>query len=313
MAGAGSVDDLELTDVLSELAANEASPHVGRAETQASESRLKDQSSGTTRSGVVGDAYVGSAVRVAQLECELASTKTTLRECERALLTEQRRVNELQEQLQRQLVCGDSTAETKTEANNVQNSFDIVLTLSGERAAAIRERKLYKDRAADAEANVARLESDLAAAYANASDTVATLRQLLQDRDDRIVELEMQLTDHAGAPTMVGGELLQLAAGTFPTVVCTLESLDTPGELHKLTRSTNTIGRSIGNDIPLNSSSVSRFHARLLNNPDGVRLVDLQSTNGCHVNGRRISVQILSEGDLVTIGECRFRFSAVTP
>lgn len=312
MAGAGSVDDLELTDVLSELAANEASPHVGRAETQASESRLKDQSSGTTRSGVVGDAYVGSAVRVAQLECELASTKTTLRERERALLTEQRRVNKLQEQLQ-QLARDNSTAETKTGANNVQNSFDIVLTLSGERAAAIRERKLYKDRAADAEANVARLESDLAAAYANASDTVATLRQLLQDRDDRIVELEMQLTDHAGAPTMVGGELLQLAAGTFPTVVCTLESLDTPGELHKLTRSTNTIGRSIGNDIPLNSSSVSRFHARLLNNPDGVRLVDLQSTNGCHVNGRRISVQILSEGDLVTIGECRFRFSAVTP
>lgn len=312
MAGAGSVDDLELTDVLSELAANEASPHVGRAETQAPESRLKDQSSGTTRSGVVGDAYVGSAVRVAQLECELASTKTTLRERERALLTEQRRVNKLQEQLQ-QLARDNSTAETKTGANNVQNSFDIVLTLSGERAAAIRERKLYKDRAADAEANVARLESDLAAAYANASDTVATLRQLLQDRDDRIVELEMQLTDHAGAPTMVGGELLQLAAGTFPTVVCTLESLDTPGELHKLTRSTNTIGRSIGNDIPLNSSSVSRFHARLLNNPDGVRLVDLQSTNGCHVNGRRISVQILSEGDLVTIGECRFRFSAVTP
>lgn len=312
MAGAGSVDDLELTDVLSELAANEASPHVGRAETQASESRLKDQSSGTTRSGVVGDAYVGSAVRVAQLECELASTKTTLRERERALLTEQRRVNELQEQLQ-QLARDNSTAETKTGANKVQNSFDIVLTLSGERAAAIRERKLYKDRAADAEANVARLESDLAAAYANASDTVATLRQLLQDRDDRIVELEMQLTDHAGAPTMVGGELLQPAAGTFPTVVCTLESLDTPGELHKLTRSTNTIGRSIGNDIPLNSSSVSRFHARLLNNPDGVRLVDLQSTNGCHVNGRRISVQILSEGDLVTIGECRFRFSAVTP
>lgn len=312
MAGAGSVDDLELTDVLSELAANEASPHVGRAETQAPESRLKDQSSGTTRSGVVGDAYVGSAVRVAQLECELASTKTTLRERERALLTEQRRVNKLQEQLQ-QLARDNSTAETKTGANKVQNSFDIVLTLSGERAAAIRERKLYKDRAADAEANVARLESDLAAAYANASDTVATLRQLLQDRDDRIVELEMQLTDHAGAPTMVGGELLQLAAGTFPTVVCTLESLDTPGELHKLTRSTNTIGRSIGNDIPLNSSSVSRFHARLLNNPDGVRLVDLQSTNGCHVNGRRISVQILSEGDLMTIGECRFRFSAVTP
>lgn len=281
------------------------------------------------------------ASAIAQLQAELASIKAMLEERERALLTEQRRAQALQEQL----ATRDSAA-PKTAA---ANPFDMVLTLSSEREAALRERKLYKDRAVDAEANVAQLESDLAAAHAtaklqaeranklatrsdelqrriaeleaqlstghdtvNAGDAATTLRRLLQERDNRILELEMQLTDRAGTPTLFGGELERHAAGTVPTVIYALESLDTPGDLHRLTLPVNTVGRSKSNDIPLDSSSVSRFHARLLNKPDGVWLVDLQSSNGCQVNGRRTSSQVLREGDLVLIGHCRFRFSAAT-
>jgi chaperonin cofactor prefoldin len=376
-----SAEDLVLTDVLLHLAANEVSEHPGRTETQASESRHENPLSGTTLESAAGDACVEPASGIAQLDCELESTKAALRGRERALQTERRRVQELQEQLQQQisevttlrqqLACGDSIATTKAGAANVQNPFDIVLTLSSEREAALRERKLYKDRAADAEANAAQLESDLAAAYANTkvqvdradklaarcddlrhrvaalqsengahqqriacleaplsaghcavegaereapdeSDAVATLSQRLQERDRRIAELEKQLTDRVGAPTMVGGELERLAVGALPTVVYALESLDIPGELHKLTRPTNTVGRSAHNDISLASSSVSRFHARLLYKPEGVWLADLQSVNGCLVNDQRTLGQILSEGDLVVIGDCRFRFSALT-
>jgi FHA domain len=225
--------------------------------------------------------------KIAQLEAELASTKARLEE--------------------------KSTA---------ANPFDMVLTLSSEREAALRERKLYKDRAANAEANVAQLESDLAAANVTAklqterANKLAVrheeLQRLLQERGNRILELEMQLTDHVGAPTLFGGELERHAPGAMPTVTYALESLDTPGKVHRLTHPVSTVGRGKTNDIPLDSPSVSRFHARLLNKPDGVWLVDLQSINGCHVNDRRTSSQILSEGDLVVIGECRFRFSVVT-
>jgi len=36
---------------------------------------------------------------------------------------------------------------------------------------------------------------------------------------------------------------------------------------------------------------------------------DLKSTNGIRVNGRRVSRQLLHDGDLVTIGKSDFRYS----
>ena len=361
-----SSKDLELTDVISQLAANDAGQPAG-IDTLASES-------------VADDTAVEPLSRIAQLENALESTKASLAERERSLRKEERHAQELHEQLlqqsseianlQQRLASSDSPASKKTGSSN---PFDMVLTLSSEREAALRERKLYKDRAANAEANVEQLESDLAAAHAaakvqvdranklvvrcdelqqrvaaldgekrahehqlaqvearlsadrhstaedvgqhavNVDDAVATLRRLLQERNKKILELEMQLTDRAGAPTMFGGELERLAPGIFPTTIYALESLDTPGMSHKLTRPVNTIGRGKTNDISLDASSVSRFHARLLNKSDGVWLVDLQSINGCHVNGQRASTQVLNEGDLVVIGHCRFRFSVVKP
>jgi pSer/pThr/pTyr-binding forkhead associated (FHA) protein len=47
-----------------------------------------------------------------------------------------------------------------------------------------------------------------------------------------------------------------------------------------------TIGRDTGNDIVLESISVSRCHALLLRDADGLLLLDLESRNGTLVNGR---------------------------
>lgn len=346
MTAISSADDLELTDVLQQLAETDPHPKAHAASIDAS---------------VDGEAAViGPDTQREQLSHQLQSLKATLHEREHALLIEQRRVQDLQQQL----AVSNSAAATNKPTSSSQNPFDMMLTLSSEREAALRERKVYKDRAIDAESNVAQLESDLAAAHANAkvqteranklaarceelqqrvvalqsdkntyekqvslpahlsgtgegvhsvskeNDELVMLRQRLRDRESRIVELEMHVTDRGSAPTMVGGELARAAEGAFPSLVYTLESFDTPGKLHHLTRATNTIGRSDSNDISLNSSSVSRFHARLLSKPDGMWLIDLRSVNGCHVNDERASSQILNDGDLVTIGDCRFRFAA---
>jgi hypothetical protein len=331
-------DDLQCTDVLLQLAASDPSGNAAAASTATSEPMSADQAS-----------------NFAQLQAELAACNTLLLEREHALIREQRRVQQLQEQL----VASDSPAPNKSAA---ANPFDMVLTLSSEREAALRERKAFKDRAVSAEAHVAQLESDLAAAHAAAklqteradkliarheelqqrmaaldqdklaqeqritllnqhqpaghaaatdNDAIVMLQQLLKERDKKILDLEMQLTDRAGAPTLFNGELERHAPHASPSAMYVLESLDTPGQLHKLGLPINTVGRNKSNDILLDSPSISRYHARLLNNSDGVWLIDLQSSNGCHVNDQRISSQVLSEGDLVVIGECRFRFSSV--
>jgi hypothetical protein len=64
------------------------------------------------------------------------------------------------------------------------------------------------------------------------------------------------------------------------------------------------IGRKSGNDIVLNSSSVSGYHAELFMNEDGVVfLTDLNSTNGTYVNGNRVQGSVLlKKGDILKLG-----------
>ena len=67
-----------------------------------------------------------------------------------------------------------------------------------------------------------------------------------------------------------------------------------------------TIGRVPGNDVVLPHGSVSRRHARIVIKEEKFILVDLRSTNGTFVNGRRItSPLVITEHDHLSIGDLR--------
>ena len=66
---------------------------------------------------------------------------------------------------------------------------------------------------------------------------------------------------------------------------------------------TLTFGRDPENDITLDDSQVSRFHARLIRKDDEISVEDLGSTNGTMVNGNRITgQQVLQPADIIGIG-----------
>ena len=68
------------------------------------------------------------------------------------------------------------------------------------------------------------------------------------------------------------------------------------------------IGRIPDNDVVLSDLNVSRHHAELRKSPTGsYEIVDLGSHNGTFVNGQRVSSQLLTEQDLVSIGNSTFR------
>jgi hypothetical protein len=70
-----------------------------------------------------------------------------------------------------------------------------------------------------------------------------------------------------------------------------------------------TIGRSKDTDCVLRDPNVSRRHAELRRAESGDwQIVDLGSTNGIKVNGRRVSSSRLSPGDEVTVGTTTFLF-----
>ncbi len=68
------------------------------------------------------------------------------------------------------------------------------------------------------------------------------------------------------------------------------------------------IGRASDNDIVVADVLASRYHAQLSPAPAGAQIRDLNSINGTFVNGIRVGSAILSEGDVVTIGNVDLAF-----
>jgi pSer/pThr/pTyr-binding forkhead associated (FHA) protein len=68
------------------------------------------------------------------------------------------------------------------------------------------------------------------------------------------------------------------------------------------------IGRSLAADVHLDDASVSRRHALLIREHDGIHLVDDRSLNGVEVNGERVDRAILRDGDTIAVGRVRLRF-----
>ena len=68
------------------------------------------------------------------------------------------------------------------------------------------------------------------------------------------------------------------------------------------------IGRRQQNDISLKGGFISRHHAVLINQPAGVFIVDLKSTNGLCVNEEPVRRRALENGDIISIGDYRLKF-----
>ncbi|TMJ97449.1 MAG: DUF2662 domain-containing protein [Actinobacteria bacterium] len=80
------------------------------------------------------------------------------------------------------------------------------------------------------------------------------------------------------------------------------------GHRHELTKRRVVLGRSRDCDITLGDPNVSRRHAEVRLDDGGYEIVDLNSTNGIEVNGRRVDRARLAEGDVIVLGETELRF-----
>jgi predicted nucleic acid-binding Zn-ribbon protein len=91
------------------------------------------------------------------------------------------------------------------------------------------------------------------------------------------------------------------------------ESLDQPGQYlvyedgertvvvplkHEWTR----VGRSLAADVRFDDPTVSRRHALIVRQADGVRVLDDRSLNGVFVNGARVEWSALADGDEIVVG-----------
>jgi hypothetical protein len=86
-------------------------------------------------------------------------------------------------------------------------------------------------------------------------------------------------------------------------------TLTVDGTEHEVKQRRVVLGRSKDCDVQLSDTNVSRRHAELRQEGASYWMVDLGSTNGMEVNGKRVKRAKLRDGDTVTLGSTDVVFS----
>lgn len=129
--------------------------------------------------------------------------------------------------------------------------------------------------------------------------------QALQKLERRILRQEKLTIEEAA----------HVAAGNATTIiehraaVFTARLRDGSGRSTDIREAGTRIGRMPDNDIVLEQSNVSRYHARIVYNGLHYIVQDLRSSNGVFVGGVRITEPVsLTNGDVIRIGATEFTF-----
>ena len=138
----------------------------------------------------------------------------------------------------------------------------------------------------------------------------------------RMVEAEPEREDRGGVPAAPGETMIyRQAQAAVPTQAASPVELGiepprarlTVGDrTHEISSRRVVIGRSKECDVQLADPNASRRHAELRRDGTAFWIVDLGSTNGLEVNGKRTQRAKLSDGDRVTIGTTDLVFAEGT-
>ena len=93
--------------------------------------------------------------------------------------------------------------------------------------------------------------------------------------------------------------------GTFPTLV----PADTRKKTYHLTRNITYVGRSEMNDLVSKAKGVSPRHSKIEKVAGRYKIMDLDSSSGTFVNGRRVENKFLKDGDTVSFESVKYTFS----
>jgi chromosome segregation ATPase len=178
------------------------------------------------------------------------------------------------------------------------------------------------------EAEVKRLKDELAVKSLGMTDLAEEADKLraalertrgqLEEREFLIRRLERSESNNANALGRIQTSMERLGSSVAPSANVSpapewspeLIRIDGDRSIsHALGRRTR-IGRAPGCELHIDSTSVSRHHALILAGTREAIIEDLNSTNGVILNGRKVTRQVLNDGDILTIGDIQFRYVA---
>ncbi len=89
----------------------------------------------------------------------------------------------------------------------------------------------------------------------------------------------------------------------------TLIPADTRKKTYYLTKNITYVGRSEMNDLVSKAKGVSLRHSKIEKVSGRFKLLDLDSSNGTFVNGRRVENKFLRDGDIISFESVKYTFS----
>ncbi len=117
---------------------------------------------------------------------------------------------------------------------------------------------------------------------------------------------------HATEPLQSLGALLRLdrSTGTLKERKYQVSIIGGPGTgTSRAIEGVMTVGSHADAGLSLSDTTVSRYHVELTARPDGVRVRDLESTNGTYLSGARISEVIVEEQATLSLGKTTLKVS----
>ncbi len=113
-------------------------------------------------------------------------------------------------------------------------------------------------------------------------------------------------------PTQMGPTAIPQRSGGDGNLATSMLKILRPGRAPDAPPGSIKIGRATDNDIVIPDVLASRHHATLVSGPTGTQILDNRSINGTFVNGQRVDSALLTDGDVVTIGNVDLVFTGGT-
>jgi pSer/pThr/pTyr-binding forkhead associated (FHA) protein len=125
---------------------------------------------------------------------------------------------------------------------------------------------------------------------------------------DYIIALKAEADSKVAAPSLAGRTSAPPMGNGTPPARLVMVSAPAPGAEFSIAKGQVRIGRLEELDLCISHRSISREHARMSQKDGTFEIEDLNSANGVRINGSAIKKGSLKSGDVVELGQVRFRF-----
>ena len=125
---------------------------------------------------------------------------------------------------------------------------------------------------------------------------------------DYVIALRAEVPAATTRPSSAKRGSMPSGFNASPPARLVMVSSPAPGAEFSIGKPQVAIGRLEELDLCISHRSISREHARITQDAGSFEIEDLRSANGVRVNGHAVKKSALRSGDIVELGQVRFRF-----